>query len=94
MEVNLHEIWLNQCKKINFKPDVRRYTEGTSTCQDAADQLGCELSHIAKSIIFIGNNDNAIVVITSGSNKVERKKKLKKLLGYKLYQVKHYLIMY
>jgi len=54
----------------------------TRTSQDAADQLGCEVAHIAKSIVFAGE-DGAIVVITSGANRVDRKKKLKRLLGYK-----------
>ena len=56
--------------------------EGTRTSQDAADQLGCEVAHIAKSIVFEGP-DGAVVVITSGSNRVERKRKLKRILGFK-----------
>ena len=48
----------------------------------AAHQLGCDVAHIAKSIVFAGQ-DGAVVVITSGANRVERKRKLKRLLGYK-----------
>ena len=59
-----------------------KYPEGTRTSQDAANQLGCDVSHIAKSIVFRGE-EGAIVVITSGSNKVDRKGKLKRLVGYK-----------
>ena len=64
------------CGKIGFSPVPRKYQDGTRTSQDAADQLGCDVSHIAKSIVFQGL-EGAVVVITSGSNKVDRKKKLK-----------------
>jgi Cys-tRNA(Pro) deacylase len=77
-----HELWLAECAKIGYEPQARRYAEGTRTSQDAADQLGCDIAHIAKSIVFAGQ-EGAVVVITSGSNRVERKRKLKRVLGYK-----------
>ena len=77
-----HELWLAECAKIGYEPQARRYAEGTRTSQDAADQLGCDVAHIAKSIVFAGQ-EGAVIVITSGSNRVERKRKLKRLLGYK-----------
>ena len=77
-----HELWLSQCEKIGFHPSPRKYDEGTRTSQDAANQLGCEVAHIAKSIVFEGP-EGAVVVITSGSNRVERKRKLKRILGFK-----------
>ena len=77
-----NRIWLNECSKIDFFPKIMKYPEGTKTSQDAAKQLGCDVSNIAKSIVFRGE-EYAIVVITSGSNKVDRKGKLKRLVGYK-----------
>ena len=77
-----HELWLSKCLEMGFSSDARMYEEGTRTSQDAAEQLGCEVSHIAKSIVFIGK-ECAVVVITSGSNRVDRKGKLKRILGYK-----------
>lgn len=77
-----HQLWLSQCEKLGFSPSPRKYDEGTRTSQDAADQLGCEVAHIAKSIVFEGL-EGAVVVITSGSNRVERKRKLKRILGFK-----------
>tara|TARA_B100000508_G_scaffold139228_1_gene136786 strand:- start:1957 stop:2421 length:465 start_codon:yes stop_codon:yes gene_type:complete len=77
-----HVLWLSQCEKIGFAPNPREYEDGTRTSQDAADQLGCEVAHIAKSIVFSGE-EGAVIVITSGSNKVERKRKLKRILGFK-----------
>ena len=67
---------------MGFHPSPRKYEDGTRTSQDAADQLGCEVAHIAKSIVFEGH-EGAVVVITSGSNRVERKRKLKRILGFK-----------
>ena len=77
-----HELWLSQCSEMGYKPEARLYEEGTRTSQDAADQLGCDVAHIAKSIVFAGQ-DGAVVVITSGANRVDRKRKLKRLLGHK-----------
>jgi prolyl-tRNA editing enzyme YbaK/EbsC (Cys-tRNA(Pro) deacylase) len=77
-----HDLWLEQCERLGFHPAPRRYAEGTRTSQDAAEQLGCEVAHIAKSIVFEGAY-GAVVVITSGANRVDRKKKLKHILGYK-----------
>ena len=77
-----HQIWMRECSKINFDARPRRYKEGTRTSEDAARQLQCDVSHIAKSIVFQGR-ELAIIVITSGSNRVDRKKKLKRILGYK-----------
>ena len=77
-----HQIWMQECAKINFEAAPKRYKEGTRTSEDAARQLHCDISNIAKSIVFEGR-DVAIIVITSGSNRVDRKKKLKKILGYK-----------
>ena len=80
--MNGHETWLSECAKMGYEPEARLYSEGTRTSQDAANQLGCDVAHIAKSIVFAGQ-DGAVVVITSGANRVERKRKLKRLLGYK-----------
>lgn len=77
-----HQLWLSECRKIGFSPEARLYQEGTRTSQDAADQLGCDVAHIAKSIVFVGS-EGAVVVIASGANRVDRKKKLKRALGYK-----------
>ena len=73
---------MKECAKINFEAAPKRCKEGTRTSEDAARQLQCDVSNIAKSIVFEGQ-EVAIIVITSGSNRVDRKKKLKKILGYK-----------
>jgi prolyl-tRNA editing enzyme YbaK/EbsC (Cys-tRNA(Pro) deacylase) len=47
-----HEIWMSECKKMHYVAEPRRYEEGTRTSEDAANQLGCNISHIAKSIVY------------------------------------------
>jgi prolyl-tRNA editing enzyme YbaK/EbsC (Cys-tRNA(Pro) deacylase) len=56
----------------------------TRTAQDAADNVGCSVAQIAKSIIFRNKIDHApILVIAAGSNRVDTKK-IEKISGIKL----------
>jgi prolyl-tRNA editing enzyme YbaK/EbsC (Cys-tRNA(Pro) deacylase) len=57
----------------NFK--VIEFAESTRTAQEAADRAGCQLGQIVKSMIFKGQRtNNAILVLTSGTNRVDEKK--------------------
>lgn len=56
--------------------------EATHTAQAAADALGCDVGEIAKSIIF-RRSEQAVLVITSGKNRVDEAK-VAALLGHKL----------
>jgi prolyl-tRNA editing enzyme YbaK/EbsC (Cys-tRNA(Pro) deacylase) len=57
----------------NYK--VIEFTESTRTAQEAADRVGCQLGQIVKSLIFKGQSSNkCILVLTSGSNRVDEKK--------------------
>ena len=58
-----HDVWLAECEKLGYTPAARRYEEGTRTSQDAAHQLGCEVAHIAKSIVFAGQ-EGAVVAVS------------------------------
>lgn len=63
----------------NFK--VVEFSESTRTAQEAADRVGCQLGQIVKSMIFKGKVTNkAILVLTSGSNRVDEKK-ISKYIG-------------
>ena len=57
--------------------------EATHTAQAAADALGCTLAEIAKSIIFRAADGRAVLVITSGANRVDDKK-VSQLIGQPL----------
>jgi|WetSurMetagenome_2_1015567.scaffolds.fasta_scaffold29334_3 prolyl-tRNA editing enzyme YbaK/EbsC (Cys-tRNA(Pro) deacylase) len=55
--------------KLEFK--VVDFPESTRTAADAAATLGCDIAQIAKSIIFKSGNGEAVLVITSGVNRVD-----------------------
>jgi prolyl-tRNA editing enzyme YbaK/EbsC (Cys-tRNA(Pro) deacylase) len=54
---------------------VIEFTESTRTAQEAADRVGCQLGQIVKSLIFKGLvSSKGILVLTSGSNRVDENK--------------------
>jgi prolyl-tRNA editing enzyme YbaK/EbsC (Cys-tRNA(Pro) deacylase) len=59
----------------NLELRVVELPGSTRTSQEAADTIGCEVSQIAKSIIFRGKeSETPILVIASGENKVSERK--------------------
>ncbi len=48
--------------------------EATHTAAAAAAALNCDIAEIAKAIIFRTAHDRAVLVITSGANRVDEKK--------------------
>ncbi len=48
------------------------FPAGTRTAADAAAAIGCRVAQIAKSIVFRAG-EQAVIVITSGANRVDRK---------------------
>jgi Cys-tRNA(Pro) deacylase len=57
-----------------FNLQVVEYPESTRTAQEAADRVGCDIGQIVKSLIFRGRSTNqAILVLTSGANRVDEK---------------------
>lgn len=49
--------------------EVRRYPAGTHTAEDAARAIGCDVSQIVKSLVYLA--DQAIVVVlVSGADRV------------------------
>jgi len=52
---------------------ITMFPEGTRTAEDAAAAVGCTVAQIAKSIVFRAS-ERAVVVITSGVNRVDARK--------------------
>jgi prolyl-tRNA editing enzyme YbaK/EbsC (Cys-tRNA(Pro) deacylase) len=52
---------------------IRFFEDSTATSQMAADNIGCELRQIAKSIVFVVD-EQPLIVITSGDQRVDDKK--------------------
>jgi Cys-tRNA(Pro) deacylase len=67
---------------------VVEFDESTHTSQQAADAVGCDVAQIAKSIVFrAASSGRAVLVIASGSNRVDEKK-IRALLGEKIERAK------
>lgn len=70
--------------KFGFELNVMELPVSTRTAQEAANAIGCTVSQIAKSLIFKGKtSQNPILIIASGSNRVNEKE-IKKYVGEKL----------
>jgi prolyl-tRNA editing enzyme YbaK/EbsC (Cys-tRNA(Pro) deacylase) len=52
---------------------VQAFPEGTRSAAEAAAAVGCEVAQIAKSIVFRAG-ERAVLVITSGANRVDTAK--------------------
>jgi len=77
-----HQRWLAACAALDLTPEVATYPAGTATSTDAAAALGCTVAQIAKSVVFVGAT-GPVVVIASGADRIDRKKRLRDVLGAK-----------
>lgn len=59
--------------RLNTGIKIRLFENTTATSQQAADNIGCELGQIVKSIAFIVDG-KPIIVLTSGDQRVDDKK--------------------
>lgn len=50
--------------------EVRHWPEGTRTAADAAAAVGCDISQIVKSLVFVADG-TPVVALTSGANRVD-----------------------
>ena len=58
---------------VPFSIEPRVFPDGTKTSQDAADAVGCELSAITKSMVFMVD-DSPVIVLMSGDLRVDPSK--------------------
>ena len=62
---------------------VLEFEASTRTSEDAAAAIGCTVAEIAKSLIFRAADGRPVLVIASGTNRVDEKK-VRALLGQKI----------
>lgn len=75
-------------KGKGFRFSVRELPDSTRTAKEAARAVGCAVAQIAKSLVFMDEKDNGLVlVIASGSNRVGLDK-IEAATGRKLIQVR------
>jgi len=60
--------------ELGLKDRVIELPQSAHTAQEAAASLSCQISQIAKSILFKADQDQPILVIASGSNRIDEKK--------------------
>ena len=72
--------FINFLKNNNLDIKIHDFDEFTHTAQQAADALKCTVSEIAKSLIFKSESGQPVLVVTSGSNRVDTAK-INGLLG-------------
>ena len=54
--------------------NIMEFSNLTRTAQEAAEQIGCTVAQIAKSLIFKDENGSPVLVIVSGINRVDDKR--------------------
>ena len=83
MRASVHPNALRVAAALGPSFTVVEFDESTHTAQEAADAIGCQLAQIAKSILFRSASGKPVLVIASGTNRVDEKK-VKALLGEKI----------
>jgi len=64
------ERFLDAAAVLDRAVEVRRFPEGTKTARDAARAIGCDVSQIVKSLVFVADGQ-ALLALTSGANRVD-----------------------
>jgi prolyl-tRNA editing enzyme YbaK/EbsC (Cys-tRNA(Pro) deacylase) len=68
-----HETVQQALDRLGLGLTVRLFEETTATSRQAADQIGCELGQIAKSLLFIVDGQ-PVIVVASGDQRVDDRK--------------------
>ena len=58
----------------NLNIEIHFFETPTATSQQAADNIGCQLGQIVKSICFVIDDTQPVIVLTSGDQKVDDRK--------------------
>lgn len=53
----------NISNQFGFHIDIKEFPESTKTSADAAKSIGCEISQIAKSILFKGEKQENLFLL-------------------------------
>jgi len=67
------ERFMGRAVELGIAPNIEHFPAGTRTSKDAAKAVGCELGAIAKSLVFMVD-DEPVLVICSGDRRVDESK--------------------
>lgn len=73
------ERFVRQAEALGLSPEIREFPEGTKTALDAARAIGCEVSQIVKSLVFVAGSE-PFLALTSGPNRADTDR-LSELMG-------------
>ena len=74
MRASTHPNALRVAAALGPSFTVVEFEESTHTAQEAADAIGCTVAEIAKSILFRSQSGRPVLIVASGTNKVDEKK--------------------
>ncbi|MEX2502228.1 MAG: YbaK/EbsC family protein, partial [Trueperaceae bacterium] len=57
--------------QVGIDAEVRETPASTRTAQQAADAVGCELGQIVKSLLFLLDDVDPVLILVSGANRVD-----------------------
>ena len=60
-------------RQLGLNIEIKEFTAGTRTAQEAADAIGCLVAQIVKSLLFVVDGQ-PVMVLVSGSNQLDEKK--------------------
>lgn len=63
MAAELPDASVRLFESIDFEPDVRIFPEGTKTAEDAARAIGCHVSAIVKSLVFVVDEEPVVALV-------------------------------
>ncbi|MEI3614026.1 YbaK/EbsC family protein [Pseudogracilibacillus sp. SO30301A] len=65
----------NKLLGLGYSNQVVELPSSTRTAKEAAEAIGCDVEHIAKSIIFrLKNTNQALLVVASGKNRINERR--------------------
>ena len=64
---------------------VVEFEHSTRSAADAAEAIGCDVNHIAKSLVFRQTDDRPVLIIACGNNRVDEQK-VAAVIGDRLYR--------
>ncbi|GHI89234.1 YbaK/EbsC family protein [Streptomyces xanthophaeus] len=70
MSTSTHPLFAEALAALDLDVAVRTFPEGTRTAADAAAAIGCELSQIAKSLVFAADGV-PVLVLMDGASRVD-----------------------